>query len=663
MSVTGDGEKTVLVRQTDEAGNVSVSDPLTFTLDTVAPDAPTLALANDTGIDGDRITNDGTVEVTGLEDGAAWDYTTDGIAWTSGGIAVDGVAKIEGLEDGSFSLQIRQTDAAGNSSMSDTIGITVDTTAPNSATLPDLLAASDTGSSNTDNVTFETRPAFEGKGAEAGSTVTLLVDGITPIGSAVAGLDGSWQITADTLEAGRYAVTAIQSDEAGNKSAISAPLVIEVAAMVDGLQVEKSTQVGEDGSLIKTIGIPTVSKDRVDLDRTSDLADIKIDNFLFQLSTGLGASVKEVVPTTDKVQLTEAISDHTKAGSRKEAFLSKGAEKFLAQMEVSDTVVTKTVSIHAAAGEVNSGVTHISGDIGGSAPKGALVIDTGGVAGGGKILIDNVEFAAIIGTAHARGGEGSQFVLGDNAAQNIILGADDDILYGGGGDDRIGSQGGDDSLYGGTGDDRITGGAGQDALYGGRGNDLMRGGEGNDSLRGNSGDDRLMGGVGDDKLRGGEDEDLLGGGAGTDNLHGGKGADVLLGGGGRDVLSGGGGDDVLTGGRWADDLTGGRGVDTFVFKSVADSDAGGARDLITDFGRGQDVIDLSGIDANGRGGDGDQVFTWIADDAFTGTAGELSFRIGEDQTVIRGDLDGDGQTDLSIVLAGIHDLDRDAFIF
>uniref|UniRef100_UPI002603848C hypothetical protein n=1 Tax=uncultured Jannaschia sp. TaxID=293347 RepID=UPI002603848C len=72
---------------------MSVSDPLTFTLDTVAPDAPTLALANDTGIDGDRITNDGTVEVTGLENGAAWDYTTDGIAWTSGGIAVDGVAK------------------------------------------------------------------------------------------------------------------------------------------------------------------------------------------------------------------------------------------------------------------------------------------------------------------------------------------------------------------------------------------------------------------------------------------------------------------------------------------------------------------------------------------------------------------------------------------
>ncbi|WP_299846224.1 hypothetical protein, partial [uncultured Jannaschia sp.] len=67
---------------------------------------------------------------------------TDGIAWTSGGIAVDGVAKIEGLEDGGFSLQIRQTDAAGNSNMSDTIGITVDTTAPNSATLPDLLAAS-----------------------------------------------------------------------------------------------------------------------------------------------------------------------------------------------------------------------------------------------------------------------------------------------------------------------------------------------------------------------------------------------------------------------------------------------------------------------------------------------------------------------------------------
>lgn len=65
-------------------------------------------------------------------------------------------------------------------------------------------------------------------------------------------------------------------------------------------------------------------------------------------------------------------------------------------------------------------------------------------------------------------------------------------------------------------------------------------------------------------------------------LHGGSGNDHLLGGIGRDTLVGGDGSDTLTGGT---------GADTFVFDQADAFDT----NRITDFGRGADVIDLSGL--------------------------------------------------------------------
>ena len=68
FTLTGDGAKSVLVRQTDVAGNISATGALAFTLDTAASSAPALALATDSGSSGsDRITSSGTVSVTGLE--------------------------------------------------------------------------------------------------------------------------------------------------------------------------------------------------------------------------------------------------------------------------------------------------------------------------------------------------------------------------------------------------------------------------------------------------------------------------------------------------------------------------------------------------------------------------------------------------------------------
>ena len=58
-----------------------------------------------------------------------------------------------------------------------------------------------------------------------------------------------------------------------------------------------------------------------------------------------------------------------------------------------------------------------------------------------------------------------------------MLGPEDDILHGGGGNDTIGSKGGDDMLFGDDGNDLVVGGLGSDTLQGGSGNDVLVGGQ------------------------------------------------------------------------------------------------------------------------------------------------------------------------------------------
>ncbi|MFM5887554.1 MAG: DUF4214 domain-containing protein [Dolichospermum sp.] len=82
---------------------------------------------------------------------------------------------------------------------------------------------------------------------------------------------------------------------------------------------------------------------------------------------------------------------------------------------------------------------------------------------------------------------------------------------------------------------------------------------------------------------------------------GGAGNDTLTGGTGNDTLTGGAGNDSLTGGAGSDNLTGGAGNDIFRYTALTDSNAGtltGADltfDTITDFTKGQDKIDVTGL--------------------------------------------------------------------
>lgn len=137
----------------------------------------------------------------------------------------------------------------------------------------------------------------------------------------------------------------------------------------------------------------------------------------------------------------------------------------------------------------------------------------------------------------------------------------------------------------------------------------------------------------------------------NDTMRGFGGNDLLLGNRGNDTLSGDGGHDTLCGGGGADVLTGNAGADVFDYNLATDSGPR-ARDVITDFVRGMDKIDLSGIDANAATTTNQAFAGFIKASAAFTRAGQLKFVDG----VLFGNTDGDATAEFAIVLTGVAGL-------
>ena len=144
------------------------------------------------------------------------DYSsTTALALNSGSIQAGGTNAI---------LILPAPGAAG--SLGANKAIVIDTTAPSPPEAPDLTAASDSGTSNTDNITSDSTPTFTGT-AEAGSTVTVISSVSGTLGTTTADGSGNWSYTvAIPLSDGSHTITATARDAARNTSAPSSGLTI-----------------------------------------------------------------------------------------------------------------------------------------------------------------------------------------------------------------------------------------------------------------------------------------------------------------------------------------------------------------------------------------------------------------------------------------------------
>ena len=157
------GSNTVYVRQIDVAGNTSQATAFTFTYDTQAA-APTVALVTDSGSSADdKITNVGTLSVSGTEVGATVQYSANGSdGWST---------TAPTLSQGGNTVYVRQIDVAGNTSQATAFTFTYDT----QAAAPTVALVTDSGSSAVDKIT--NAGTLSVSGTEVGATVQYSANG------------------------------------------------------------------------------------------------------------------------------------------------------------------------------------------------------------------------------------------------------------------------------------------------------------------------------------------------------------------------------------------------------------------------------------------------------------------------------------------------------
>jgi outer membrane protein OmpA-like peptidoglycan-associated protein len=249
LPTLSDGDWRITTSKVDSAGNASpASVPLDITVDTAAPaapGAPDLLPASDSGTSNtDNLTNDTTPSMSGgnVPDGSSVTITgrkADGSTVSCTYVASSTVNSCDmpTMSDGPWSMSSTVTDPAGNASPAGpALDVTIDSLAPLAGpsaaaiSAPDLLAASDSGTSNSDNLTNDNTPAVSMPGASTGETVALTArkaDGTTVTCSYVVSATVN-SCDLPTMSDGAWKLTGTITDAAGNTSAVSPALDLNI---------------------------------------------------------------------------------------------------------------------------------------------------------------------------------------------------------------------------------------------------------------------------------------------------------------------------------------------------------------------------------------------------------------------------------------------------
>ena len=458
-----EGTHTISARTRDAAGNLSaVSEALQVRIDKTAPTVSITASVAQL-----KIGDSATITFTFSEDpGTTFTHADVQVeGGTLGALSGAGLTRsavftpTAGIDDGVAVITIgagAYTDSAGNVGGAGAApSLRFDTLAPIAPSTPDLDAASDTGVSDSDNLTTDTTPTFRGT-APAGATIRLY-DGATEIGSVLA-TGGAWSITSSILGAGAHSISAVAVDAAGNRSAPSQALALTIEAaptpstptnpptptppLVDGMPVTSGQATLPGGVRGATISVPIVTGGRLETDGSASLADIPLaaangaTQLLAQLPVGYGLSGSgaSVGPADALAFLIASIKAATPnhAASDQGHLVNNGAS-YLAGLAYGSLLVqtVKPVSTPDADGALVLRAFDPAGR-----QQTALVIDTAGLAGGARLEVVDVDFAAVVGKGEVLARGDGVILAGDGASQHFTVGtgASSQVFAGGGAD-------------------------------------------------------------------------------------------------------------------------------------------------------------------------------------------------------------------------------------
>lgn len=271
-----DGTHQITASAADAAGNSSgLSNDWSVVVDTVS-ETPVITTATDDvpGIMGDisngGLTNDNLPVINGTaeHDSMVSIYIDSVMAGTVQADATGAWSfKVDNLlSDGEHQFSAVAVDAAGNtSSQSAAWGLTVDTVAPTSSILyASDDAGVDSGLVYDGEASDDSRPTLIGN-AEAGSNVTIFIDGVE-VGTTIAGTKDTWSYTpTNDLEIGQHTFEVIATDAAGNSSEKTPVFTLSVEPLEAPLQ-ENLTDISE----------ASAAKENFSLNLTDHHADISL---------------------------------------------------------------------------------------------------------------------------------------------------------------------------------------------------------------------------------------------------------------------------------------------------------------------------------------------------------------------------------------------------
>ena len=142
------------------------------------------------------------------------------------------------------------SDDTGNDNLAETsAAFEVDNTAPSAPSAPDMIAASDSGFDDTDNITNDLTPTFSGT-AEANSNLEIFSDLNASLGTTSANGLGNWTFTPSTNLTSNvtHSITVLATDQVGNTSIASSDLLIQLDNLVPIVTADNITLIPLSGS-------------------------------------------------------------------------------------------------------------------------------------------------------------------------------------------------------------------------------------------------------------------------------------------------------------------------------------------------------------------------------------------------------------------------------